>query len=274
MESMSEKKHLSISQLNMLSFCGEQYRRRYILGEKRPPGVSLLVGSSVDDAVSANLNNKIINKELLPIEKVLDIARDTLNHKWDEVEVALDDNDKAIGRVATRGKAVDKAVRLSELHAVRLAPSINPTHVQRKWEIELDGYPVDLLGFIDVQEGNKAIRDTKTSGKSPAKNAADTSDQLTIYAMAAYVLDGVIPERLTLDYLVDLKTPKESIIETTRTVDDFKPLLARIENACTVLEKGSFVPARQDNPLCSPKWCGYALTCRYVRKSIFAVDGE
>ena len=271
---MSEKPHLSISQLNMLSFCGEQYRRRYVLGEKRPPGVSLLVGSSVDGSVNANLGNKIINNELLPVEQVLDIARDTLNHEWERGEVALDEKEKALGTKQTRENAVDKAVRLSELHATKLAPFINPTHVQRKWEIELDGYPVDLMGFIDVQEGSKAIRDTKTSGKSPAKNAADTSDQLTIYAMAAYVLDGKIPDKLTLDYLVDLKTPKESIIETTRTVEDFKPLLARIENACTVLEKGAFVPARQDNSLCSPKWCGYFADCRYTRKTIFAVEGE
>ncbi len=272
---MSEKKHLSISQLNMLSFCGEQYRRRYILGEKRPPGVSLLVGRSVDDSVNANLGNKIITKELLSVEQVLDIARDTLNHEWEREEIFLDEKEKILGEKQARGNAVDKAVRLAELHATKLSPLINPTHVQRKWEIELDGYPVDLIGFIDVQEGSKAIRDTKTSGKSPAKNAADTSDQLTIYAMAAYVLDGQIPEKLTLDYLVDLKTPKESVIETTRTVDDFKPLLARIENACIVLEKGAFVPARQDNPLCSPKWCGYALTCKYHRKiNNSYVEGE
>ncbi len=90
-----KKKHLSISQLNMLSFCGEQYCRRYVLQEKIPPGISLLVGISVDDSVNANLGNKIATQELLPLEQVKNIARDTLNHEWDKGEIALDENEKA-----------------------------------------------------------------------------------------------------------------------------------------------------------------------------------
>lgn len=61
---MSDKKHLSISQINMLGRCGEQYRRRYIEGEKIPPGIAALVGRGVDDSVTINLQNKIDTGDL------------------------------------------------------------------------------------------------------------------------------------------------------------------------------------------------------------------
>jgi hypothetical protein len=38
---MNDKPALSISQLDMLSRCGEQYRRRYIEHERLAPGVAL-----------------------------------------------------------------------------------------------------------------------------------------------------------------------------------------------------------------------------------------
>ena len=257
----------------MLSFCGEKYRRRYILGERISSGVELLVGKATDSTVNANLGNKIVNDDLLPMEQIKDLACDYLNTEWNQGEVALDEDEIKEGIKKVKGGAVDKSVRLSCLHASEIAPALSPTHVQRKWEIELKNYPFDLMGFIDVQEGTHAVRDTKTSGKSPAKNAADTSDQLTMYAMAVYALDKMLPEKLTLDFLVDNKTPKSVIVETTRTLEDFKPILARIENAIQVIEKGIFVPAAQDSWGCSPKWCGFFRTCKYARQSIFPVNG-
>ena len=59
------KPHLSISQLEMLSKCGEQYRRRYIEEEIIPPAVAMLVGRSVDKSVDENLIHKIQTDELL-----------------------------------------------------------------------------------------------------------------------------------------------------------------------------------------------------------------
>lgn len=262
------KPHISISQLNMYEFCGEQWRRRYIEKEIIPPGVALIVGKAVDDTVNQNMTLKMQMDKLFPLDNIKDLARDAANAEWDKGEVRLDDEQIKEGIKKVKGEVVDKTIRLAALHAESLAPKLKPTHVQRKIEIELTGYPVDLLGYIDIQEGTKSIRDTKTASKSPNQLLADTSDQLTVYAMAGKVIDGVIPEKLTLDYLVDNKTPKLSVIETHRTEEDFQSILYRIENMMEGIEKEVFIPCRQDHFLCSPKWCGFAPTCRYFRKSL------
>jgi hypothetical protein len=265
LENEVKRPYLSMTQLDMLSKCGEQYRRRYVDKEIIPPGVAAVVGKATDRSVNQNLEHKIATKELLPIEAVADTARDGLNQEW-QSGVILGDEEVGRGVKAVKGEAVDKAVRLSVLHAKQTAPTLEPTHVQRKWTVEISGYPMDLFGFIDVQEGTNSVRDTKTAGKTPNGNVADQSDQLTGYALAVRVLDGKAPEKVVLDYLIDNKTPVAKSFESTRDGDDFAALLHRVEVAIVALEKGVFIPARQTDWWCSPKWCGFHGSCRYVRQ--------
>lgn len=264
-----EKPHLSDSALNMLSRCGEQYRRRYVEGDREAPGVSLIVGIGVDASVSANLRAKKHTKKLLTIEEVSDAARDSVVGEFGNREVRLIDDEVSDGLKATKAKAVDKAVRLSRLHAYTLAPNIEPTEVQRWWQIDIPGYPMNLTGKIDVQEGSDSIRDTKTSAKTPNAAAADESNQLTLYALAVKVVDGQAPAKVFLDTLVDLKTgAKPVVLESRRTDADFRVMLARVERAMEVVEKGAFVPANQTDWWCSDRFCGYAPTCPFFRRPV------
>jgi hypothetical protein len=257
------KPQLHVSGLNMLQGCGEQYRRRYIEGEIIAPSVALHVGSAVDRAVTDDLESKIKTGALLPDEQIKDIARDALQAKWETDGVSLDD-DEIPGEA--KGEAIDVAVNLAALHHRDLAPTINATAVQRAWTVEIDGFPVDLAGTIDIQEGSERIRDTKTSKKSPSVDEADKSLQLTTYALAAHVLDRQIPKELTLDYLVKLKTPKLQVVSTTREVADFDPFLERLAIAAKSLESGVFVPARTDDWRCTARFCGYFRSCKYAMR--------
>ncbi len=128
--------------------------------------------------------------------------------------------------------------------------------------MELDGFPYDLLGFIDIEEPGR-IRDTKTASKSPNKNAADVSQQLTVYAAGHLAVEGELPDELVLDYLVDTKSPKPVSLPTTRTKEDVQMLLRRVERAATIIERGAFTPAPADAWQCSKKWCGYFDQCPF-----------
>jgi hypothetical protein len=259
-----EKPHLSITQINMLNTCGQQYYFRYILGKKIPPGISLVVGKTVDDSVNKNLQTKIDTETLMPIEQVKDIARDQFEANWYKDGILFTEEEAQDPKKA-KGEAADKTIRLSTLHATNMAPIIKPKQVQRRMFIKLEGFPVDLLAYIDIQEED-ATRDTKTASKSPQADIADVSDQLTFYAMANYAVDGKIPSQLVLDYLIDNKTPKAISLFSTRTEADFETMLRRIENAVTAIEKGVFIPARQDDWRCSKRFCGYAGICPYFRQ--------
>ncbi len=260
----------------MLSRCGEQFRRRYVEGEVIPPGVALIVGIATHRIAAKTLTRKMEGLATT-VEQAADEARDALNAEW-EKGVRLDDEERAEPEARVRGGAVAKAVILAALHARLLAPRIQPTHVERKWSLALPGFPLDFVGTLDVQEGD-SVRDLKTAGKSPPKSAALLSDQLTAYALAVSILDGMRPARVILDYLVDLKSgPSLVTQESERTRADFQVLVARVEQACRVIEKGAFTPARQTDWACSRQFCGYADTCPYFRGRItgtgIAIEGE
>lgn len=264
---MSEKKkQLHVSGLNMLNFCGEQYRRRYEEGEKIPPGVAAHVGTATDKGVTLNLGNKITNNELLPKDAVLQEARDAFDIAWD-TGVLLDDDERRLGEKKVKAEAVDKTLRFSVLHYTEMAPILNPIQVQWGWTIKLDGYPVDLAGTADIleeEDGELVIDDTKTTARSKSQREADDSLQLTTYDLAAVINLKRKPKEARLHVLVDTKKPKAEILRTTRTERDHNVLYHRVENAVEVMEKGSYVPVKAGDPLCSPRFCGFYSTCRYV----------
>ncbi len=257
---------LHFSSLDRLWVCGEQFYRIYVVGERQDTNANLIVGIAVDASVSRNMEEKLTTGRLLPLEEAKAIARDTVLTEWELKTVVLDREEKLIGEAAVKAEAIDKAVRLASLHAREAAPNINPTHVQRRWAIEIPGLPFDLVGAIDVQEGLVAGRDTKTSGKTPNQAIADMSMQLTIYSLAILVLDGAAPEEMVLDYLVDNKLPVYRQFRSTRDADDYRVLMNRIENAAEVIQKGAFVPAQPTDWHCSLDFCSFARTCRYFQR--------
>lgn len=264
--SATSKPQLHFSGLDLLWRCGVAFENRHIKKIKMPPSSAIHVGKGVDEAANSNLTSKIETKQLLPTPQVLDIARDAVKHSFEE-EGAMLMPDETNEKTAC-DLAVDKAVRLTKAHATDLAPVLKPAFVQRRWTVEIPGFPFDIVGTRDLDEIDGTIRDLKTSGKSPAKNAAETSDQLTMYSLSKWVVDRTEPPiRVVLDTIVDLKRETKIVnVESIRDKSDFRIMLNRIENAARVLESGSFTPARQTDWWCSLKFCSYATTCPYFRQ--------
>lgn len=280
---MSAKKQIHQSSLDTLSKCGIQFERRYAFGEKVAPAVASMVGSGVHASVKVNLEHKKETGVLLASSDVMDAARDELSHEWEKSGGPIETDEEVVlyGAAKVKAMAVDKAVRLAALHHGVVAPGINdPTHLERQWVLDIEGFPFELAGAIDVthreKDGKLFIRDTKTSGKTPNQNVAAESNQLSMYALALYRFEGVLPAGLALDYLIDNKTPIAKTFETTRDLDDFQPLMRRVEAATRIIQSGNFMPAREDDWWCAPRWCGFHKTCQYVRhpKSVSLVNIE
>jgi len=255
--------HISWSQIKMLQRCGKQYEFRYIEGKKIPPGVAAHIGSSTHQSIEKNLKYKIEQGELLPLDVVQDIARDALLTNWEMRGVLLLPEEKSKGIKQVKGEAIDQAVALSRLHRVKAAPKIKPVSVEREWELDIKDAGWSIKGRIDI-ETPRGIRDTKTAGRSPVKDAAEKDSQLTMYALAYYVLNRKMPAYVALDYLVKTKEPKFVSQRSERRKEDFQALLNRITAAIKAIEAGIFIPANEDNWMCSPRWCGYYSICPYA----------
>jgi len=264
-----QKKRISYSQLELLSKCGVAYERRYIRHSDEPKGISLFVGSAIDHSVNENLRAKLASGILLPVQQVIDIAIAKFNREIEECEnILLKNKEEALGQEVAITAGRDKVIALARLHAEQVAPILNPlpNGIQRPLGIELPNYPFDIGCVIDIQEHDGVI-DTKTTAKSPAENAADESDQLTIYAMAVLLNDGYIPQNLRLDFLVANKTPVYRPRTTTRAEEDFDIYLRRVDAGVRAIERGAFVPARESDWWCGRGNCGFWDSCPYVKHS-------
>lgn len=260
---------LSHSQIDKLTSCGVAWKFRYLDRIKKAPASGMLRGRAVDKAVQRNLENKRDNGTLLPLEEVQDIASDTLRNEW-EGGVALDEEELEAGERAVKGEITDQVVRMAATHATQVAPKLFPVGVQERFDVEIKGYDCHFVGYRDVREANGFTRDTKTSKKKPSGDEADTSTQLTLYALAHKVEFGEYPRAVVLDYLVNyVRKPDEAFsLYSSRGPEQFAALLRRIEAAVESIRAGIFIPADPSSWKCSSKWCEFWGDCPYAMRPV------
>ena len=247
----------------MYARCPEQYRRRYVEGQRIPPGIALLRGSAVHTAAEQNNGQKVNSHEDLPVVDLQDIAAEAYDIRVQEEGVYLQPDEKSRAKDAL-GEGKDAAVGLAGYYGEALAPQIQPVEVEQRFTIELPGL-CDLMGVIDVVDTERVIRDMKTSGKRKAQRDADTNTGLTVYGLAYETQNQSPPAGLRLDTLIRTKSGKHSLqhLDTERTHAHYGALLKRLTAQVQAISLGSFPPTNPANWWCGPRWCGYYHTCPY-----------
>jgi len=244
--------------------CGEQYRRRYIEGEKIPPAIAMLKGSGVHRGAEHNYRQKMTTREDLAVKEIVDAAVAGF-----EAEVGkgyiLSDDERTEGDEKVRGKATDGVVSLTTLYAEKVSPTIQPVLVEEKIELEIPGADHTLLGILDVADESGWVRDLKTTGKKKMQSEADTSMQLTTYWLAYLAKMGKPPAGVALDVLVEKKVPEAQRLESHRDASDVAVLAELFKAVETMLKTGTFTPNTQ-GWWCSKKMCGYAAMCKFFNK--------
>ena len=268
------KHQLHVSSMESLARCGIAYERRNIRGERIPPSARMVVGTAVDRSARASVGSRISDHPgvaplALPLDEAQTIARDALVHEWENgVRLTEDDKDDEI---TTKDKAIDTSVSLARLHYEQVAPKLRPSHVARKFVLDVPTLSIQLAGEIDIQEGFASIRDTKTSGKSPSKDLAHESLQLSGYALAVRQLDGRAPQKVVLDYLVQTPKRKETKLvqlESVRHDEHLEPVIQRLAVMDKIIGSGLFTPAPIGAWWCARKYCGFWETCPYAARPV------
>jgi len=259
-----DKPYLSPSQLDMYCRCGEQYRRRYLEGEKLPPGIAAVKGTGFHGGAAVNMRQKIESHCDLPKIQIVDAAVAEFEAQL-HGEIALTPEELSRGTEIVFGEAKDDLVVMAGLHASEQAPDYQPIIVEQRIRIELQNSPRDLLGVIDLADDTGRVIDFKTAAKRKTQADADDSVQLTTYAAAYHAHFGSPPSELRLDTVVRTKTKVYRDVQTTtRSGADMEALANRINVVTEAIEAGVFAPATPGAWWCSSKWCGYFHTCRYV----------
>ena len=270
---MTDKKpQLHQSDLGTFSRCQMQFMfrngERFGIGPEnliQPPGIAAAVGTATHKGVERNLTSMVCAGTPAPLGEVQEAARDALSNEWDGGLMLLDEEAENLNK--TRGDATDTAVNLATLHYCDVAPSLAPIDVEKKFVIVRADRDFDLSGQIDVVESTNVLRDTKTSGKSPAHDAA-ISPQMAMYSLNHVVETGNLPTMVALDYLVKTKTPKWVPRYAAPTNEWIKRLLDRTDRVWEIIAswregKATPSPANPDDWMCTKKWCGYTNKCPF-----------
>jgi len=252
--------HISYSQLSMYSRCGEQYRRRYIEGEKIPPGIALIRGISIHKGAEENNKYKLATKKDKKKSDIIEVVSATFDDKLkDGIWLTKEDKSRKSQII---GESKDDTVKLAGLYCDETAPQIMPDKIELWFEIPLE--TTKLTGRIDIIDDKGFVRDLKTASKSKNQRVIDLTSQLTCYALAYEFLFGKPPSNIVLDVLVNTKVPKYQFLETKRSHKDIDILLKRLNTMLMGIEKGVFMPADPgESWMCDEKWCGYFWTCPY-----------
>lgn len=247
--------------------CQLQFQYRYLDGLIRPPGVALVVGSTVHKAAEVNLLAKRDGGAALDPGDVADLAAMEFDRRWSaEGEIALDDDEKALGLATVKGDAKDQSVALAELHAIDLVPRLAPLHVERSVRVAIPGIRNELEGTFDLQTTNGKLHDLKTSGKKLGPDAITDSVQMRLYSVLAEAADGKKPTGLALDVLQKNKKPLAYVVESP-TFSSSQPILDLIVRMERGVESGIFQPADPGHWRCSKSYCGWWDTCPFGRAS-------
>jgi len=289
------KTSLSQSRLFALQNCGEFYRRKYVEGDHRPGTLRMHRGGAVHEAAREAHKRQVLAKkeafssesdaEKDEVREVLrtsvpsldeseSIASDAFDHGvLQGVVIHSDDVSKAGSKDLAVGRQKDMAVAMAGHYNLFVAPEVNPVAFERRITVDTttsSGDEVVLQGILDLVEerldtGEVIVPDLKTTERTPPKDQADKSEQLTFYATLRLAETGKLPDAALLRSLVSKSGVVQVVERTTRVTEgDVDAMLARVDSAVKAINAGIFVPAYPGSWMCSAKWCQYFSDCRFA----------
>jgi hypothetical protein len=192
--------HLSVSAMNKFLMCERVYQRHYILGEKAPANHKMVAGSAVHGAIAWAALHPDMNAD--------EAAGYLREFEWpNQVEdnggvAEIEWHDKNPEELAA------KAAQMVSVYVAEVVPRLEVDEVEKRFELDLPGVPVPIIGFIDyTQKGTRPAIDIKTRYGSTRPSSASKT------VLPGWLLQGRIyqlSERKDVDWhqITDQATPQ------------------------------------------------------------------
>lgn len=250
-----ENRPLSASSIGTYLRCPMQWYFRYVEGKKIPPSGSMYLGGRWHKMIEFNYLQKIYSRTDEKINKLKEVFVDFFDKGFKEMDVHLENGDKE------KGELKDTGVGITTVYALKIAPKVQPVHVEKQFLIEVPGCKKKVIGFWDVISEDESVRDNKSKSKTPNQNDVDNDNQLSVYSLAYRQVFKKRERALTLDCAITTNNPGAAILETKRTNNDIEDITRVIQGVELATRTGIFYP-KSDGWHCSPKWCGFYPLCK------------
>jgi hypothetical protein len=260
---------VSVSQLSMAEKCGEQFRRRYIEYEKRPPGIALGRGIGLHETNRTNLRQKIKSNKDLPLSDMKDISRDAYIKAFKDGGGVFLTKEEIPQKKRLLNEGLEDTHRFVEVYAKDIAPIIQPSVVEEPFKIKVPELDVDLSGKMDHEKSDR-IDDLKTASKKWSEGQINQELQAVFYSFVKEYRDK---KRVPFYYHItiarrgkDGKPTSADYQEQHMTATDkmYQALYHRIKAFNEMIATGTFLPAPPTSWVCSERFCGYWHDCPYV----------
>lgn len=164
---------LSATSLSLLVQCPEQFRQKYIVKEAK----DIMNGPRFIGIVDHMVSQRMIEAKMLAIDPNVDMI---YKNCWNEVIQREGEPD---WREDDPSKMIDRGVKMAELYAREVLPTINPIATEQRFEFTVPGVPAKIVGYIDIME-KYVIRERKTTAVKTTKPKSKWRFQGIIYQYA------------------------------------------------------------------------------------------
>jgi hypothetical protein len=268
---MGKEDYISFSQFNLCCRCGIQYKYHYIDGIRLPPTTSLINGKDYHSTVEVNHRQKVDSAIDLPLKDLDDFYAAAVEESFEE-EVLLVKDEKGKAKGTVLDETIKRGHTALRVYHQDLAPFLQPLEIEKEFladmapfllltkeeeEANLGANLPPLKGVIDLITDDMRVIDHKTAKKSPGKDEAEKSLQLSGYAIGFHSLYGYAPDLLELQYAVVPESLKAKAVpvKTTRSAGHLDSFVRRMILVVNAIRFGVFTPPDQSS------WsCGY---CEY-----------
>jgi DNA helicase II / ATP-dependent DNA helicase PcrA len=224
---------LTVSQAKKYIDCPLDFYYSYVLNVPQEPDVSQEYGSLMHSLLE-DINNSLLQGYLIPLTELAT----RLENEWPKSGY-LSAQQKE--RAFKQGQ-----VTLKNLYARIMAEKRIPLAVEEPFSFSLKESHLSVRGRFDVVfplDGSVEIVDYKTSSSvdSPekAKQRANTSEQLTLYALAWQLQHDQLPSLVSLEFIDTGMTG--SLKKTQRGLDS---AVARLQKVADGIRAGNFEPGK------------------------------
>ncbi|NLF00900.1 MAG: PD-(D/E)XK nuclease family protein [Anaerolineales bacterium] len=245
--------HLSYSSIETYQLCPRSWWHRYVDKTPAPASPALVFGTAFHNAVEQAIAESQAPRlcwrprwrEALALYDAID---------WrDDSEVSLLD----LGEAMLSDPQVEAHIAALAVMSLGGEPLI-----ETRFEMQVPGVPVPVVGFIDLIESDGVPGDLKTANRAWPENRAHSALQATIYIAALEAMGyDMNPER-RFRYRIFTKSaaPQIQVLETERTGEDIAWMQRQVAEVWSAIEAGWF-GANTNTWKCSPRWCEYWSAC-------------
>lgn len=260
---MSDKIVLRPSAIDTFYQCPQQWYRVFILGGISIPSSRAAIGTAIHAGVEEMWKDSIkVGQPVIAKSTMADAAAEA----WQEEAQKGMQYDSG----ESEGTCMKEIIRGLDTYVEDIVPWVSvPTAVETRYTVKIDNHPVveSLSGTLDyVNEKLGVIADVKTGKRK--HDISNSETQQSIYKLLAET-NGVKVNVSTIQSVVLKAKPEGHVMDAQINMPKAKSAVNMLLDTLEVYHKDVVDPEIlfRGNPkyyLCSPKYCAFYSTCKYV----------